>query len=188
MMKEIFNLQKYDLANNTRSLLSENKSNLDQIEGKLSGFENVSKQKVDELNELYNQREEAFKVQQKNHEFIEENFRKLNDLRQESKSYQSNLKLLDQMKNQAVENENLEKEIEQYEFLYKTFHALIHRQNELIEQHLKLNHSKSEIQKNYHLIESTIEILEKKKKEIQPKFDALDKEKDRKSTRLNSSH
>lgn len=179
MMKEIFNLQKYDLANNTRSLLSENKSNLDQIEGKLSGFENVSKQKVDELNELYNQREEAFKVQQKNHEFIEENFRKLNDLRQESKSYQSNLKLLDHMKNQAVENENLEKEIEQYEFLYKTFHALIHRQNELIEQRLKLNHSKSEIQKKYHSIESTIETLEKKKKEIQPKFDALDKEKEK---------
>ena len=83
------------------------------------------------------------------------------------------------MKNQAVENENLEKEIEQYEFLYKTFHALIHRQNELIEQHLKLNHSKSEIQKKYHSIESTIETLEKKKKEIQPKFDALDKEKEK---------
>lgn len=179
MMKEIFNLQKYDLANNTRSLLSENKSNLDQIVGKLSGFEDVTKEKVDELNELYDQRKEAFEIQQKKHQLIVENFQKLNNLRQESKSYQSNLELLKNKKVQAFENEELEKEIDQYEFLYKTFQALIHQQNELINQQLKLQNSKSKIQKEYNSIERTIENLVKKKKEIQPKFDALDKEKEK---------
>lgn len=179
MMKEIFNLQKYDLANNTRSLLSENKSNLDQIVGKLSGFEDVTKEKVDELNELYDQRKEAFEIQQKNHQLIVENFQKLNNLRQESKSYQSNLELLKNKKVQAFENEELEKEIDQYEFLYKTFQALIHQQNELINQQLKLQNSKSKIQKEYNSIERIIENLVKKKKEIQPKFDALDKEKEK---------
>ena len=53
MMKELFNLHHYDLANNTRTLFIENAKKLDKLEGRLSGYEDISKEIVTEKQSFY---------------------------------------------------------------------------------------------------------------------------------------
>ncbi len=45
MMKEIFSLQRYDLQNNVSVLNARNRSELDQLEGQLKGFEEINEEK-----------------------------------------------------------------------------------------------------------------------------------------------
>src|SRR5690606_9418661 len=52
MMKEIFNLQQYDMQNNTAVLNAKNKSELDQLEGQLKGFEDINEEHISAQNEL----------------------------------------------------------------------------------------------------------------------------------------
>lgn len=46
MMKEIFSLQRFDLQNNVSILNAKNKSELDQLEGQLRGFEEVNEEQI----------------------------------------------------------------------------------------------------------------------------------------------
>lgn len=177
MMKEIFNLQKYDLSKNTRILLKVNTSKLDHIEGKLTGYEEISKEKIDTFSETLNQKNDALEKEKEQHKNLEAAFRKIKNLREESKSFLSNVERFEKMKTQVSENEKLEKKIEQYDTFYKIFHQLIDQQKDLASEQLKLEKSKSESKEKLESIKKHIETLEKKKEEIQPKFDALEIEK-----------
>lgn len=54
MMKEIFNLQKFDLHQNATVLHNLNKSKLDQLEGQLKSFESIGEEIINEKKELLN--------------------------------------------------------------------------------------------------------------------------------------
>ena len=60
MMKEIFNLQQYDLQNNTAVLNSKNRSELDQLEGQLKGFEDINEENIIVQNELLKTEKQKF--------------------------------------------------------------------------------------------------------------------------------
>ncbi|MFP7657546.1 AAA family ATPase [Chryseobacterium proteolyticum] len=46
MMKEIFNLQRFDLQNNVSNLNAKNRSELDQLQGELKGFEEIDEEHI----------------------------------------------------------------------------------------------------------------------------------------------
>ncbi len=60
MMKEIFNLQKFDLQQNTSILYNKNKSDLDQLEGQLKGFEEVNEEQISGQKEILKVNQETF--------------------------------------------------------------------------------------------------------------------------------
>lgn len=177
MMKEIFNLEKFDLQYKTAALRKKNDSALDQLEGKLSGFEEVSIEKIEELAEQHKTKEEArVKVDQK-HIKINDSFLKLKALREEADLLKSNEKRLSEMNEQQEKYQNLEKEIEQFEHFHKSFHQLILNQIEFDKENSALEESEKKTQSDYKELKEKIDLHNKTKEELQPKFDSLESNK-----------
>ena len=81
MMKEIFNLHRFDLKDKVSGLVKQNSSNLDQLQGKLSGFEEVSVQKIEELEVELKLAKEHSKIVLEEHLILSEAFEKLKRLK-----------------------------------------------------------------------------------------------------------
>ncbi len=66
MMKEIFGLQRYDLQNNVSALHVKNRSELDQLEGQLKGFEEINEEKIQVQKNLLAEEQKNFLRPMKN--------------------------------------------------------------------------------------------------------------------------
>lgn len=125
MMKEIFKLHRFDLADKVSVLNSKNLTELNQLEGKLSGYDEVSEENIAVLNvELTTETEIQTKKQA--------TFKAINDKLQHLKSIKTDFESLQIKKNQFAEL-NIQKpvidqkktELELYERVYKTFSQLL---------------------------------------------------------------
>src|SRR5690625_2233687 len=81
MMKEIFQLHRFDLQDKTRSLTRENKSLLDHTEGQLKGYEMVTDDEIKEGQKELIRQEKFLNDTEKNHRLIDEKFQKLKRLK-----------------------------------------------------------------------------------------------------------
>src|SRR5690606_3251732 len=86
MMKEIFGLERYDLQDNVARLNKKNQSFLDQLQGKLSGFESVSEEQINLLKEQLIQEKETFAQAQKEHAKNNETFQQLKNIKAETET------------------------------------------------------------------------------------------------------
>jgi len=125
MMKEIFKLHRFDLADKVSVLNSKNLTELNQLEGKLSGYDEVSEENISILKDkLASETEVATEKQTV--------FKTINDKLQHLKSLKTDFELLQNKKNLFVELTNQKSEIDQkktqleiYERIYKTFNQLL---------------------------------------------------------------
>ena len=156
MMKEIFELHRYDLQDKVAALNSQNLTNLNQLEGKLSGFEGISEEKIKELQDsLVEQTKESNKIQ--------EEYNKINDIFQRLKALKSDFESLKQKKNdfeklsiQKIEKDQLKDKLAKYELYFLTFHQLLENQIKLTQQVTVKSNSVEVQQKQLALIESQI--------------------------------
>lgn len=125
MMKEIFKLHRFDLSDKVSVLNSKNLTELNQLEGKLSGYDEVSEENISILNEKLTT-ETEFQTEKQTA------FKTINDKLQHLKIIKTDFELLQNKKNQFVEFNNQKPVIDQkksdlkiYELVYKTFNQLL---------------------------------------------------------------
>ncbi|KQK24980.1 hypothetical protein AR438_13730 [Chryseobacterium aquaticum] len=177
MMKEIFNLQRFDLQNNVSVLNAKNRSELDQLEGQLKGFEEVNEEQIfvkkEELS-VENQKLEAIQIEFKQ---IREKYEQLKNLKTDFellKQKKEDFKKLSLEKNDI---DILETKTELFDLVYRVFHPLITEQNKLqkeIEFHQKNKEHEATILAE---TEKQFNSLTEQLTAILPKFQALNQSK-----------
>jgi len=173
MMKEIFKLHRYDLQDKVSILNSNNNAELIHLEGKLSGYDEVSEESISILNEklteettIQAQKQSAFKT-------INEKLQHLKSIKTYFESLQNKKNLFTEFNNQKPVIDQKKAELEIYERVYKTFNQLLvdskkhevevqEKINQLTNDKTLLQHSEAEL----HKIETAIN-------EIKPYFDDL---------------
>ncbi|WP_265429992.1 AAA family ATPase [Chryseobacterium sp. YIM B08800] len=177
MMKEIFSLQRFDLQNNVSVLNSKNRSELDQLEGQLKGFEEVNEEQIliqkDNL-KIEQQKFEDVKIQFKK---IEEKYSKLKSLKEDFEILNQKKSEFEKLNQQKTEIDILETKTEVFDKVFRIFTPIISEKN-------KLQKEISEQQKNkenqFKIVQETeirFENVKNKLSAIQPKYEALNQSK-----------
>ena len=177
MMKEIFNLQQYDLQNNTAVLNSKNRSELDQLEGQLKGFEDINEEHISVQNEL-------LKTEKQKFEYINIEFKKAEETYRNLKNLKSDFELLNSKKENykklLADKKNfdaLETETELYDRIFRIFTPLISEKNKL---HSELTNRMEEQKSHSTALQETTKKFNQNKEQlekIRPEFEALDQSK-----------
>lgn len=128
MMKEIFNLHQYDLQDKVATLFSKNKSELDQLIGKLSGFEDISEEQINENEKNYAIQFEKLAIEKEAVTKLNENFQRLSKIKEDLSLLATNQEKLDALVLEKPFYENLEAEVQQYESLERLFTNLLQEQ------------------------------------------------------------
>lgn len=80
MMKEIFNLHHFDLYNNVRTLYNANEQNLNTLLGKISGYEEVSEEIINEKSKNYADQNNLYNIHLEKHKQLATTYEKLKQL------------------------------------------------------------------------------------------------------------
>ncbi len=173
MMKEIFGLQRFDLQNNVSLINAKNRSELDQLEGQLKGFEEVNEEQI-------SLKKENLKLEQQKFDDILKSFRETENLYSRLKSLKEDFETLHEKKAHfeklTEQKENLdllETKTERYDRISRIFTPLFSEKNKLAKEI-----AEQQQLKEYQLtIVKTTELkFEKLKSElasIQPQYEAL---------------
>ena len=177
MMKEIFNLQQYDLQNNAAVLSTKNKSELDQLEGQLKGFEDINEENILAQNEL-------LKTEKQKFENINTEFKKAEETYRNLKNLKSDFELLNLKKEnhkkllgEKESFDSLEAGTDLYERTYRAFQPLTTEKNKLQSEFYS---KKAEHDSQSVILKKTTAKFDQNKfdlHQIQPAFQALDKTK-----------
>lgn len=177
MMKEIFSLQKFDLQHNVSALHLKNKSEIDQLEGQLRGFEEVNEEQILIQKESLITEHQKFETVRIQYTQADEKYQQLKNLKQD-------FELLTQ-KNESFRNLSVQKpEIDATEVRTELFEKVFRIFNPLITEKSKLQNEITSQQKNKHLeseklkeTESRFDLVKEQLSAIFPKFEALDQSK-----------
>jgi len=173
MMKEIFSLQRFDLQNNVSALNTKNRSELDQLEGQLKGFEEVNEEQIlvqKENLKTEQQKFEEVKIQFKN---IEQKYQQLKNLKTDFESLKQKKTDFEKLSIQKTNIDELETKTELFDKVFRIFTPIITEKNKLqkeISEQLKNREHQSEILQK---TEVKFENIKNKLLAIQPKYEAL---------------
>ncbi|GEM51516.1 nuclease SbcCD subunit C [Empedobacter brevis NBRC 14943 = ATCC 43319] len=134
MMKEIFGLHRYDLQDKVAVLNTQNLTNLNQLQGKLSGFEEVSEEKIKQLEEELAQHMNITNQIQDEYNQINESFQRLKALKSDFEHLKQKKIEFEKVSVQKIEMDRQKAEMERYELIFNGFHRLLENQAKLENQ------------------------------------------------------
>ncbi|MFV0201078.1 SMC family ATPase [Empedobacter falsenii] len=173
MMKEIFGLHRYDLQDKVSSLNAKNLTNLNQLEGKLSGFEEISEEKIKELEQnLIEQTNLNNQVQEEYHH-INESFQRLKVLKLDFENLKQKKIDFEKVTAQKVEMDQRKVEMDHFELIFNAFHQVLERQNQVEKQLVEKSNSVEAQQKQLALIENQIKEVSTQLDLIKSNYEAL---------------
>ncbi|MFV0150150.1 SMC family ATPase [Empedobacter falsenii] len=173
MMKEIFGLHRYDLQDKVSSLNAKNLTNLNQLEGKLSGFEEISEEKIKELEQnLIEQTNLNNQVQDEYHH-INESFQRLKVLKLDFENLKQKKIDFEKVTAQKVEMDQRKVEMDHFELIFNAFHQVLERQNQVEKQLVEKSNSVEAQQKQLALIENQIKEVSTQLDLIKSNYEAL---------------
>ena len=159
MMKEIFNLHKFDLSDNIAKIKKENGEKLSFKEGLLKGFELVDENIIGQQKEKFLEEKEKLKYIEKEFIQLKKEYEQLRILKNDYELLNIKKKDLLNFQKQEPEIQNLQEKINIYEKIEKLFKNLLD--------------NKLKIQKEVHLYQSRKEIEERKLQEIEEQLTNL---------------
>jgi exonuclease SbcC len=174
MMKEIFNLHKYDLSLKVGILQSATKSNLDQLKGQLSGYEKITNETIHLKKEEHQKASEILEANKENLKKADAEFTVLNTLKTNFEELENRKAIFLKFNLRKPEIDALQAEISEYEKVEKVFGAnlITLSQSNTALVNAKADYSLTE--NNFKKIQETIIINEKALLELQPQFDNLE--------------
>ncbi|PJJ62486.1 AAA family ATPase [Chryseobacterium geocarposphaerae] len=177
MMKEIFSLQRFDLQQNVSALNLRNRSELDQLEGQLKGFEEVNEEQISAQKEYLKAEQLKFNEIQKVFKETEEKYSKLKSLKDEVELLQRKKTDFEKLTERRTEIDALDKKTEIYDRVSRIFTPLLSEKNKL-ETEISDQKKNKEYQLNI-LQETEIQFENTKNKlsVIQPRYEALNESK-----------
>lgn len=177
MMKEIFNLYRFDLQDKVSGLNKKNQTELDQLEGKISGFETISEEHIATQKDNLIQAKTA-------QENLKLEFEKVNSHYQQLKNLKSDFELLSKKETDFSELEKNKETIDAKENQLKIYQSTFQAFNDdLKEKNRNQNLLKSTeeqlklVDENWKSLTDNSNRLQKTKGELQPKVDVLPKQK-----------
>ncbi|WP_250255724.1 SMC family ATPase [Chryseobacterium sp. Marseille-Q3244] len=174
MMKEIFSLQRYDLQNNVSALNAKNRSELDQLEGQLKGFEEVNEEKIQLRKDLLE--EEQKKLVQANEKFekASQTYQQLKNLKTDFESLKLNQENFGKLSEQKPQMDALEAQSERYDHTFRVFNPLITEKNRLLKSIVEKGNEKENQTKALQETEITFKVVKEQLTALEPKVKALE--------------
>ena len=173
MMKEIFGLHRYDLQDKVAALNSRNLTNLNQLEGKLSGFEEVSEEKIKELEDNLIEQTKVTNQVQEEYTQINESFQRLKALKSDFETLKQKKIDFEKVSIQKDEMDQRKVELDRYELIFNAFSQLLknHKKgsNQLDEKSISIENQ----QKQLALIENQIKEISNQIEAIKNDYDTL---------------
>ncbi|MBQ0151745.1 MAG: SMC family ATPase, partial [Chryseobacterium sp.] len=173
MMQEIFKLQRFDLYRNATSLNTKNRSELDQLEGQLKGFEMISEEEI-------STKKETLEVETKNHDALKIVFKQISEKYQQLKNLKGDFEMLTQkkeeflgLKNQKANIDTLENKTEVYDRIFRIFKPLLNEKQKNSLEVSKQQNDKNILVKKLEETEEKFNVLKKQIQELLPKYEAL---------------
>lgn len=175
MMKEIFNLQKFDLQNNVSVLNVKNRSELDQLEGQLKGFEEINEETIRIQKEQL--AEEQTKLSESNEklEKASQAYQQLKNLKSDFDSLQQNKEKFSKLSEEKPQIDALETQAEVYDRVFRIFNPLIIEKNKLSKE-IAAKRNEKELQiKSWQETEKTFNTVKEQLTALEPQFKALER-------------
>lgn len=174
MMKEIFSLQRYDLQNNVSALNVRNRSELDQLEGQLKGFEEINEEKIQLQKNLLG--EEQKKLVQANEKFekVSQTYQQLKNLKTDFESLKQNQENFNRLSEQKSHMDALEAQSDLYDRTFRAFSPLIVEKNRLSKSIIEKKNEKEIHTKTLQETEGIFNAVKEQLTALEPKFKALD--------------
>ena len=177
MMKDIFGLQRFDLYNNVSSLNSKNRSELDQLEGQLKGFEDINKTQISlQKRNLQTEKEKQEEVQ-KAFEQVNKQYQNLKNLKADFENLKQKKTDFEKLKEQKTEVDILEQKTEKYDLIFRVFNPILNEKTKLEKEINEQLIAKENQIKLLTQTEKDFEIVKQQLEEIQPKFEKLNETK-----------
>ncbi len=173
MMKEIFSLQRFDLQSNVSTLTIKNRSELDQLEGQLKGFEEVNEEQISSQKEHLKTEQQKFKNIQLIFKETEEKYSKLKSLKEDVELLHQKKADFEKLSEKKTEIDILDRKTEVYDRVFRIFTPLLSEKDklgkEIKEQQKNKEHQFSVLQET----QIHFENVKNKLLAIQPKYEAL---------------
>ncbi len=158
MMKEIFKLHRFDLADKVSILNGNNNAELIHLQGKLSGYDEVSEENISILNEKLTAETEIQTEKQAVFKAINDKLQHLKSIKTDFESLQNKQNLFEAFNNQKPIIDQKKSDLEIYERVYKTFNQLLidskkterdlqEKTDQLVKDQTFLQHSQAELLK-----------------------------------------
>ncbi|WP_143884864.1 SbcC/MukB-like Walker B domain-containing protein [Chryseobacterium binzhouense] len=173
MMKEIFGLQRFDLQNNVSVLNVKNRSELDQLEGQLKGFEEINEEQISAQKEHLKTEQQKFEEVQKIFRETEQKYVKLKTLKEDFELLHRKRSDFEKLTQKKSEIDILETKTEIYDKVFSIFTPLISENNKLLKEISEQQSSKEQQFKIMQETEIQSENIRNKLSAIQPKYEAL---------------
>ncbi len=177
MMKEIFSLQRFDLQNNVSILNAKNRSELDQLEGQLKGFEEVNEEQISAQKEHLKLEQQKFDEANKTFKKTEEKYLKLKGLKEDFEVFNHKKNEFEKLSHQKTEIDILEAKTELFDKIFRIFTPLISEKNKLAKEISEQQKSKEIQHKIVQETEIRFENIKIKLSAIQPQYEALNQSK-----------
>ncbi|ATL75967.1 hypothetical protein IQ37_16025 [Chryseobacterium piperi] len=173
MMKEIFNLQRFDLQNNVSALYARNRSELDQLQGELKGFEEINEEQLKSQKEKLKEEQQKFDEVKKEHLHISEKYQQLKNLKTDFENLQQKKENFLKVSSEKEKIDELEKKTNLYDTVYRVFHPLLLEKDKLSNEILSKRKDHESHTKSLHETEKVFNKIQEQLHLIQPKFEAL---------------
>lgn len=173
MMKEIFGLHRFDLQNNVSALNTKNKSELDQLEGQLKGFEEVNEEQISVQKEVLKIERQKFEEIQKVFKETEHKYIQLKSLKEEFGLLHQKKTDFGKLEQQKAEIDVLDQKTEIYDRTFRIFTPLFSEKNKLEKEISDQQKNKESQFKALQETNLQFENIKKRLLVIQPKYEAL---------------
>ncbi|WP_426276023.1 AAA family ATPase [Chryseobacterium sp. S-02] len=177
MMKEIFSLQRFDLQINVSALHAKNRSELDQLEGQLKGFEEVNEEQISTQKENLKAEQFKFNEIQKVFKETEEKYSKLKRLKDDVELLRQKKADFEKLTERKTEIDILDKQTEIYDNVFRIFKPLLSEKKKLEKEISEQQSNKEYLFKILQETEILSENIKNKLSEILPKYEALNESK-----------
>lgn len=173
MMKEIFNLQRFDLQNNVSVLNIRNRSELDQLQGELKGFEEINEAQINSQKENLKEEQQKFDQVKKEHQEVSEKYQQLKNLKTDFENLQQKREDFEKVSVDRVKIDELEKKINIYDTVYRIFNPLLNEKKKLSHEILARQTDREHQVKVVEETEKKFIKITEELHALQPKFNVL---------------
>jgi len=141
MMKEIFQLHRFDLQDKVATLYKKNQSELDQLNGQLISYEEVNSEHILAIRDKLQGERESFILAQDSNKLLQEKFQRLKNIKEDFLQLHKMKSQFQQLIDQQAEKEHLRQRMIRFEEAYTNFYHSLQSQDKL-KQENRYEHSR----------------------------------------------
>lgn len=174
MMKEIFNLHRYDLQDKVAVLSKKNLMQLNQFEGQLKGFENISEEEIQHQNLQLNEAKNIYAEHEKLAKESAERFQHLKNIKAEIEQLNEKKTSFESLENQQEYFVELTRKVDEFEHLTQVFKQDLEILKQLKSEHEKKANEYQNQTEKLNQIQNEFTQVEKDLTEIQDDYKQLE--------------